>query len=117
MSDDYKFGIEEEYFLVDAETKSVSREMPKSFLEQVSSATGGQLDVDVQCSGNGGLENIVWGSGSTPSAGTYRVRVDEFAQCGQGAAAWTVEAYVGNRRVLVRSGSGDVSGMTFEVPL
>jgi len=32
----------EEYFLVDAETKSVSREMPKSFLEQVSSATAGQ---------------------------------------------------------------------------
>ena len=29
MSDDYKFGIEEEYFLVDAETKSVSREMPR----------------------------------------------------------------------------------------
>ena len=42
MADDYKFGIEEEYFLVDAATKSVSREMPKSFLEQVSSATGGQ---------------------------------------------------------------------------
>src|SRR5258705_3686669 len=42
MSGDYKFGIEEEYFLVDAESKSVSREMPKSFLEQVSSATGGQ---------------------------------------------------------------------------
>ena len=29
MSDEYKFGIEEEYFLVDAETKSVAREMPK----------------------------------------------------------------------------------------
>jgi hypothetical protein len=30
MSDEYKFGIEEEYFLVDAETKSVAREMPDS---------------------------------------------------------------------------------------
>ena len=39
MSDDYKFGIEEEYFLVDAETKSVAREMPGSFLEKVKSAS------------------------------------------------------------------------------
>ena len=29
MSDEYKFGIEEEYFLVDAGTKSVAREMPQ----------------------------------------------------------------------------------------
>ncbi len=42
MSDDFKFGIEEEYFLVDAETKSVSREMPQAFLERVKSVTGGQ---------------------------------------------------------------------------
>src|SRR5437764_13235155 len=43
MSDEYKFGIEEEYFLVDAETKSVSREMPRAFLERVKSITGGQV--------------------------------------------------------------------------
>src|SRR2546423_615591 len=43
MSDQYKFGIEEEYFLVDAETKSVSREMPQSFLVQLNSLTGGQV--------------------------------------------------------------------------
>ncbi len=43
MSDDYKFGIEEEYFLVDAETKSVAREMPGSFLEKVKSACGEQV--------------------------------------------------------------------------
>src|SRR5438270_712605 len=36
MSDEYKFGIEEEYFLVDAETKSVAREMPQSQLEVAS---------------------------------------------------------------------------------
>jgi carboxylate-amine ligase len=42
MFGDYTFGIEEEYFLVDAETKSVSREMPSEFLERVKSATGGQ---------------------------------------------------------------------------
>src|SRR3989442_11651659 len=41
MSDEYKFGIEEEYFLVDAETKSVAREMPQSFLAQLKSTTGG----------------------------------------------------------------------------
>jgi carboxylate-amine ligase len=43
VNDDYKFGIEEEYFLVDAETKSVSREMPRAFLEQVKAITGGQV--------------------------------------------------------------------------
>jgi glutamate---cysteine ligase / carboxylate-amine ligase len=43
MNDDYKFGIEEEYFLVDAETKSVAREMPRKFLEQLKSMTGGQV--------------------------------------------------------------------------
>ena len=43
MSDDYKFGIEEEFFLVDAETKSVAREMPAGFLEKVKSVTGGQV--------------------------------------------------------------------------
>jgi len=42
MSNDYKFGIEEEYFLVDAETKSVSRQMPEDFLKEVKSATAGQ---------------------------------------------------------------------------
>src|SRR5204863_6569602 len=43
MSGDFKFGVEEEYFLVDGETKSVSREMPKSFLDKVKSVTGGQV--------------------------------------------------------------------------
>ena len=42
MSDEYKFGIEEEYFLVDAETKSVAREMPPTFLEKLKSMTDGQ---------------------------------------------------------------------------
>jgi carboxylate-amine ligase len=43
MSDEYKFGIEEEYFLVDAETKSVAREMPQAFLEKLNSVTDGQV--------------------------------------------------------------------------
>jgi carboxylate-amine ligase len=43
MSGEYKFGIEEEFFLVDAETKSVAREMPAGFLEKVKSITGGQV--------------------------------------------------------------------------
>lgn len=43
MSDAYKFGIEEEYFLVDAETKSVARAMPEAFLEAAKKATGGQI--------------------------------------------------------------------------
>ena len=40
---DYKIGIEEEYFLVDAATKSVSRAMPEGFLEAAKKATGGQI--------------------------------------------------------------------------
>jgi len=40
---DYTIGIEEEYFLVDAETKSVSRAMPEGFLEAAKAATGGQI--------------------------------------------------------------------------
>ncbi len=40
---DYKIGIEEEYFLVDAATKSVTRAMPEGFLEAAKKATGGQI--------------------------------------------------------------------------
>ena len=40
---DYKIGIEEEYFLVDAATKSVARAMPEGFLEAAKKATGGQV--------------------------------------------------------------------------
>src|SRR6476661_5353916 len=43
MSDEYKFGVEEEYFLVDAETKSVAREMPDAFLEKLAAVTDGQV--------------------------------------------------------------------------
>ena len=43
MSDEYKFGIEEEYFLVDADTKSVASEMPQAFLEKLNSVTDGQV--------------------------------------------------------------------------
>jgi len=43
MPSEYKFGIEEEYFLVDAETKSVTREMPAAFLADAKEATGGRI--------------------------------------------------------------------------
>ena len=43
MSDEYKFGIEEEYFLVDAETKSVALGMPQAFFEAARKATGGRV--------------------------------------------------------------------------
>ena len=39
----YKFGIEEEFFLVDADSKSAARAMPKAFLEAAKKATGGQV--------------------------------------------------------------------------
>src|ERR1700680_4287866 len=47
MSDAYRFGIEEEYFLVDAATKSVAREMPEAFLQAAVAATGGQVTVEL----------------------------------------------------------------------
>jgi carboxylate-amine ligase len=43
MAGDFTFGIEEEYFLVDAETKSVARDMPQEFFEAARAATGGRL--------------------------------------------------------------------------
>ena len=43
MKDTFKIGMEEEYFLVDAATKSVMRSMPKEFLEAAKKASGGQV--------------------------------------------------------------------------
>jgi carboxylate-amine ligase len=43
MRGKYTFGIEEEYFLVDAETKRVARSMPEAFLEAAKAATNGQV--------------------------------------------------------------------------
>jgi carboxylate-amine ligase len=43
MHDGFRIGIEEEYFLVDAATKSVMRAMPQSFLAAAKAATNGQV--------------------------------------------------------------------------
>ena len=43
MPDRYSFGIEEEYFLVDAQTKSVARTMHDGFLQAAKDATGGRV--------------------------------------------------------------------------
>lgn len=43
MADMFRFGIEEEFFLVDADTKSAARAMPASFLAAARKATGGQV--------------------------------------------------------------------------
>jgi glutamate---cysteine ligase / carboxylate-amine ligase len=43
MPDAYAFGIEEEYFLVDADNKAVARSIPESFLKQVKQRSGGQV--------------------------------------------------------------------------
>src|SRR5256885_17093492 len=41
MVDNFRFGIEEEYFLVDAQTKRVARRMPEKFLMAANEATDG----------------------------------------------------------------------------
>jgi carboxylate-amine ligase len=43
MSDDYKFGIEEEFFLVDADTKSVTTTRPEAFFAEVKKEIDGQV--------------------------------------------------------------------------
>lgn len=43
MTDAYKIGIEEEFFLVNAKTKMVTRAMPETFLAAAKAATGGQV--------------------------------------------------------------------------
>src|SRR5258707_5615417 len=43
MKDKYRFGIEEEYFLVNAETKLATRAMPEAFLRAAKAATNGQV--------------------------------------------------------------------------
>lgn len=40
MADEFSFGIEEEYFLVDAETKAVQRRMPAAFLAALKTGLG-----------------------------------------------------------------------------
>jgi carboxylate-amine ligase len=43
VADVFKFGIEEEFFLVDVETKSAACTMPAAFLRAAQEATGGQV--------------------------------------------------------------------------
>src|SRR5260370_3766306 len=43
MDNIFKFGIEEEFFLVDADTKSAARAMPAAFLAAAQEATGGKV--------------------------------------------------------------------------
>ena len=43
MADTFSFGIEEEFFLVDADTKSAAQAMPAAFLAAARKATGGQV--------------------------------------------------------------------------
>ena len=40
MQQSFSFGIEEEYFLVDAESKAVVGDMPKAFLDAAGKAVG-----------------------------------------------------------------------------
>ena len=43
MAGAFTFGIEEEYFLVDAETNSLVRKMPQTFLEAANAAAAGRI--------------------------------------------------------------------------
>jgi carboxylate-amine ligase len=43
MAGDFTIGIEEEYFLVDAQTKQVARDMPEAFFKAAEAAAGGRI--------------------------------------------------------------------------
>src|SRR5215213_7818900 len=43
MASDYSFGIEEEYFLIHADTKLVARGMPEAFFKAAEAATEGRI--------------------------------------------------------------------------
>ncbi|WP_035713081.1 carboxylate-amine ligase [Azorhizobium doebereinerae] len=47
MSDHYRFGIEEEFFVVDAETKAVQRRMPSGFFEHLREQLGESITVEL----------------------------------------------------------------------
>jgi carboxylate-amine ligase len=47
MSETYRFAIKEQYFLVDAESKSVARSMPQAFQEAVKPVLAAQMHADM----------------------------------------------------------------------
>lgn len=47
MSHDYRFGIEEEFFVVDAESKAVQRRMPTGFFDQLKQTLGDVVAVEL----------------------------------------------------------------------
>ena len=74
-------------------------------------ATGGRLDRDDNVfvcgrdSEPGGVENTVWGDGSTPAHGTYTVDVMEYHRC-SAPAGWTVQVRIDGTLVKTESGTG-----------
>jgi gamma-glutamyl:cysteine ligase YbdK (ATP-grasp superfamily) len=46
MAAAFPFGIEEEYFLVDAQTKLVAHEVPRAFFEAAGTATQGRISTE-----------------------------------------------------------------------
>lgn len=47
MSNDYSFGIEEEFFVVDAHTKAVQRRMPAGFFDELKDRLGESVSVEM----------------------------------------------------------------------
>src|SRR5262245_56742039 len=46
MTNDFTFGIEEEYFLVDAQTKRVATDVPQTLFDAAKEATGGRISTE-----------------------------------------------------------------------
>ena len=87
-------------------------------------ATGGQLDVDsnVACENDGGVENVFWPTGDAPS-GTYTVTVtgfrltrDDGSSCGDGAYDLSITVAGDERPETGSVGQDQVQTYTFTVP-
>ncbi len=79
------------------------------------SRTSGQLDVDSNfpCGSNlGSVENIYWPLDESPN-GRYQVRVNQYSNCGDGRANWTLTVRVEGEVVIQEEGQGNQGSGTY----
>jgi hypothetical protein len=88
------------------------------------SSTGGQLDVDsnIECENDGGVENIFWPVGDAPS-GAYHINVNGYqltredgSDCGGGDFTLTIKVAGDTRTETGSVGQDEDAGYDFSVP-
>jgi hypothetical protein len=108
----------------------LSEDIPDARVEQVDtglagpSSTGGQLDVDsnVNCDNDGGVENIFWPPGDAPSGGYtvtvtgYQLTADDGSGCGSGDYTLSITVAGDERTQTGTVAQDEEQPFTFEVP-